>query len=93
MKTPEFLVRNFNVGTRPTRRVAVCALLGISALFVFAGCAYDGTPVRSSGYPGPYRSGGYYMGGVHRGHSYGIQHGFPRSGFGPGGFGRGGRRH
>ena len=36
------------------------------------------------GYPGPYRSGGYYYGGIHRGYSYGIQHGFGRSGFGHG---------
>jgi hypothetical protein len=64
----------------------------MTVVIVLAGCAYDGAYGGSYGYPGPYRSGGYYYGGIHRGYSYGIQHGFGRSGFGHGGFG-GGRRH
>lgn len=75
------------------RRTGYCAFLAMTAFLVLAGCVSDGYYGGSYGYPGPYRSDGYYYGGIHRGYSYGIQHGFGRSGFGHGGFGGGGRRH
>jgi len=92
MKTPELLDRPSYATPSCQRRRALIAFLTMTAIIVFAGCASDGSYGGSYGYPGPYRSGGYYYGGFHRGYSYGIQHGFGRSGFGHGGFG-GGRRH
>ena len=61
----------------------------LSDAIIHRGCVYDGPYGGPSRYPGPYRSGGYYYGGIHRGYSYGLQHGFGRSGFGQGGFGGG----
>lgn len=69
---------------RPRRR-ALYAILAMTAIVVFAGCAGHGYPGGSHGSPG-YRSGSFY--GGHRGPSFGTQHGFGRSGFG-GGFGHG----
>ncbi|MBL9188377.1 MAG: hypothetical protein JNK23_12905 [Opitutaceae bacterium] len=83
---PKLLASNSVVATGRNRRALLPVFLGLTALVALAGCASDGYyggPAR----PGPYRSGGYYIDGVHRGNSYGIQHGFGRSGFG------GGRRH
>lgn len=92
MKTPELFDRQSNAQIGRQRRRALGAAFVTTALLVLAGCAYDGSYRGSTRYPGPYRSGGYYNGGIHRDYSYGIQHGFGRSGFGHGGFG-GGRRH
>jgi len=92
MKPHELLDRPSHATPSRHRRRALHALLALSVIVVFASCASDGPYRGSYGYPGPYRSGGYYYGGSHRGYSYGIQHGFGRSGFGHGGFG-GGRRH
>lgn len=72
----------------PKRRRGLQAFLGIAAVAILAGCVSDGSYSPAYRYPGPYHSGGYYYGGIHRGYSYGIQHGFGRSGFGGGG-----RRH
>ena len=95
MKNPELLDRHSHAEPSSKRRPTRYPFLALTALFVLAGCAYDGSGSYrgQSRYPGPYRSGGYYYGGIHRDYSYGIQHGFGRSGFGHGGFGGGGRRH
>ena len=84
MKNSELLDRHSGAETGHKRPRARYPFLAMTAILVFAGCAYDGSYRGSSGYPGPYRSGGYYYGGIHRGYSYGIQHGFGRSGFGHG---------
>ena len=64
------------------------ASLAVTPIVVLAGCAVHD----NSG--DPYRSGGYYDGGVHRGPALDTWHGFGRGGFGHGwgggGFGDGG---
>jgi hypothetical protein len=84
---PEPIDRHASPATARRRHPGLPVFLALTALVVLVGCAspgYYGGPAR---HPGPYRSDGYSIGGVHRGYSYGIQHGFGRSGFG------GGRRH
>ena len=82
------------------RQRAFHVLLAMTAIVVLSGCADGGYYGSTYGYPGSYRSGGYY-GGVHRGYSYGTQHSIGRIGFsrggggfshghGGGGFGHGG---
>ena len=93
MKIFKLLARHSSAIMGRTRRTGLFAFLAVTAITVLAGCVSDGYYGGSYGYPGPYRSGGYYYGGIHRGYSYGIQHGFGRSGFGHGGFGGGGLRH
>ncbi len=93
MKNPALLDGYSRAETGSKRRRALCAFLGMTVIVVLASCAYDGSYGGSYSYPGPYQSRGYYYGGIHRGYSYGIQHGFGRTGFGHGSFGGGGRRH
>lgn len=93
MKTPEHLDGHSSAETGGKRGPVLCAFLGMTGVIVLAACAYDGSYGGSYSYPGPYQSRGYYYGGIHRGYSYGIQHGFGRSGFGHRGSGGGGRRH
>ncbi|NOT58444.1 MAG: hypothetical protein HOP18_27935 [Deltaproteobacteria bacterium] len=66
-------------------RRALHAVLVLTAIVVLAGCAGYGSPGGFYGYPGPYRSGGFYSGGVYRGYFYGNQHSIGRSGFRGGG--------
>ena len=56
-------------------------LLAVGAVVILAGCVYPGY----YGSPGPYYSGGLFIGGVQHGGHFGSHHSIGHSGFGHGG--------